>query len=145
MEKIDNNTTKILRFIYKYDSVVIKDVIEKFQLTDKQNDQYIISLLQFLISEGYMGLIVEKDVYVLKHNLSAYLAKCDLLGATHMLPTQSVYLLPPGRALVEIANRNRWYFLAPFAVSALSMLISLITFLYQVLDQSPILVKLLLK
>lgn len=143
MEKIDNNTTRILRFAYKYDSVVIQDIVNKFKLSDKPSMQYITSLLQFLIAEGYMGLIVSEDSYVLKHNLDDYLRHCSAHHIEPMLLSQSVYLLPPGRALVEIANRNRWYFLAPFIASALSVLISLITLLHELLGKSPILVELL--
>ena len=143
MEKIDNNTTRILRFAYKYDSVAIQDIVNKFKLSDKLSMQYITSLLQFLITEGYMGLIVSEDLYVLKHNLDDYLKHCNAHGIEPLLPSQSVYLLPPGRALVEIANRNRWYFLAPFIASALSVLISLITLLHELLGKSPILVELL--
>lgn len=145
MEKIDNNTTKILSFIYKYDSVSIQNIINKFDLSDNLSEQYITSLLQFLITEGYMGLIVDADHYVLKYNLSDYLNQCTASNTNPLSPTMSVYLLPPGRALVEISRRNRWYFFAPFVVSAVSVLISLLTLLHELLDKSPTLVRLVLK
>ena len=145
MEKIDNNTTKILSFIYKYDSVSIQNIINKFDLSDNLSEQYITSLLQFLITEGYMGLIVDADHYVLKYNLSDYLNQCTASNTNPLSPTMSVYLLAPGRALVEIARRNRWYFFAPFVVSAVSVLISLLTLLHELLDKSPTLVRLVLK
>lgn len=145
MEKIDNNTTAILRFIYKHDSIVVQEIIDNFKLFKNSNIQYITSLLLQLISEGYLGLIIDDKHFVLKYNLAAHLEQCDARDIAPILPTQSVYLLPSGRALVEIARRNRWYFFAPLAASAISVLISLVTLLYELLDKSPTLVKLVLK
>ena len=140
MENLDNNSTNILSFIYEADSKTVREIMNKFELHAMSRREYIFSLIAYFVDQGYAGIIIDEYQYILKHNLYAHLQKCHLEKTEPILPEYSVYLLPPGRAAVENARRNKWYFTAPFVISVVSLLISVWSLLYQVFNNAPILV-----
>jgi hypothetical protein len=143
MDKIDSNSIKILTFLYDADSKTVREIMNKFQLHAESRRDYIYALLEYFVDEGYLGIITDQNRYVLRHNVRSYVHECALNNRETILPTYSVYLLPAGRAIVESSRRNKWYFLAPLAISIISAVISVGSLLYQVFDNAPILVELM--
>ena len=93
MDKIDSNSIKILAFLYDADSKTVREIMNKFQLHAESKRDYIYTLLEYFVDEGYLGIITDQNRYVLRHNVRSYAHECALNNRESILPTYSVYLL----------------------------------------------------
>lgn len=131
MDIIDNNSLEILKFLYDADSKTVREIMNSFELHAETRREYINSLIACFVSEGYIGIIVGSHQYILKHNCHEYFRQCACQEIDPILPDYGVYLLPSGRAVVENAQRQKWYFILPLTISIISALVSAIAIIVE--------------
>ncbi len=140
---LDSATLSFLKYIFKNDQCKVRTLQQAFgidKITDSPNA--IASLIHF-IDKGFVALLLPNGEIISTYNFHEYYNQFLIRQKGIINADYQLLMLPEGRYIIEEIIRQKRYFNIPLVISVISALISALSLLYQIFDNSPILVKII--
>ena len=140
---IDKKSMKVLKFLYSTGECTLSELFKQFGIKGIQNTLPINNIIIYFIKSRYIGFVDSNNNLIHQFTFDSYFETCMSQGIALLSPKHILFLLPEGKFIVEESRRNFFVFLIPLAISILSALASIASIIISLLNNSPILVKLL--
>lgn len=132
-----------LKYFYKVKTCTVTDYQNHFSFDSIEYAITTLSALSTLFEAGYISIVNPKLNILNSTSFESYKDACNRNSVTLITPDCTIVILPDGESYVEEHLRSFYFSFIPIIVSALSLILSIICLLVQVLNNSPVLVRLM--
>lgn len=140
---LDNETLSLLKYIFKNDECKVRTLLQAFGIHKIDDSPNAIASLLHFIDKGFVALLLPDGEIISTYNFNEYCNQCLMRQKGIINADYQLLMLPEGRYILEEITRQKRYFNIPLVISAISASISAFSLLYQIFDNSPILVKII--
>lgn len=140
---LDSKTLLLLDYISKNDYCNVRTLLHDLNIKQlSESPDTIASLLHF-IDKGFVALLLTSGKTISTYNFHEYFNQCLINQKAVINADYQLFMLPEGRYIIEEITRQKRYFNIPLIISVISASVSAFSLLYQIFDNSPILVKII--